>query len=292
VISQLSIAVFHGKIFPGYSWPSDRLTAAIPWADISNHPSDYYDSERFTIPVKLQAPALLSSVHVLILSEYLTSLGTERPFAFRQKEEICGRSSVRQADDDAAQTAGDEEEDVEVIEGASEMDASRDSMGEKDALEDQASEREVFLWEKDASEDQASEREVFLWEKDASEDVMSDNDTLKNVANEMDTNDTSENIANEMDTNDALENVANEMDTNDASENLMNENDTSGDIERKNDTSKSENDPLDNVAREGDTSEDVASEKETRRPGRKAGGLKKSSILQQGEIRRYCGFHD
>ena len=247
--------------------------------DISNHPSDYYDSKRFTIPVKLQAPALLSSVHVLILSEYLTSLGTERPFAFRQKEEICGRSSVRQADDDAAQTAGDEEEDVEVIEGASEMDASRDSMGEKDALEDQASEREVFLWEKDASEDQASEREVFLWEKDASEDVMSDNDTLKNVANEMDTNDTSENIANE-------------MDTNDTSENLMNENDTSGDIERKNDTSKSENDPLDNVAREGDTSEDVASEKETRRPGRKAGGLKKSSILQQGEIRRYCGFHD
>jgi hypothetical protein len=42
------------------------------------------------------------------LAEYLTAMDTDEPFTFHQKEEICRRSSVRQAEEDAERTANDE----------------------------------------------------------------------------------------------------------------------------------------------------------------------------------------
>jgi hypothetical protein len=155
----------HRLIYAGHTWPQDQQVVVIPWADISRHPSDYYDSERFEIPVKLQAPELLSSPHVWILAEYLTAMDTDEPFVFRQKNDICRRSSVRQAEDEAERTAGDEEDEEAteknkaaegVLTPRPTSDTSGDGRSETTTLMDSGSEK---LTEKDTSEDHRSEED-------------------------------------------------------------------------------------------------------------------------------------
>jgi hypothetical protein len=83
--------------------------ATIPWADVSANPSDYYDSEHFAMPAKLQPPELWSSTQVIAMAEHLSARDVDDPFVFRPKEAIGERSSERQANEETMRTAGDED---------------------------------------------------------------------------------------------------------------------------------------------------------------------------------------
>jgi hypothetical protein len=77
---------------------------------------DYYDSEFFTLPVKFQAPELMSSTHVLSLAEYLAakaSADADEPFKFRLKGDIHKRIGDRLADEELHQATGEEEDEDE-----------------------------------------------------------------------------------------------------------------------------------------------------------------------------------
>ena len=77
---------------------SNENIPAIPWANIHDNPSEYFDAD---IPVKLQSPETLSLSEVLRLAEYLAS--STEPFMFRRKAEISG-------DDEEDETGGKEPE--------------------------------------------------------------------------------------------------------------------------------------------------------------------------------------
>ena len=83
--------------------------AAIPWADISNNPSDYYDTNRFEVPIKLNAPEQLTLPQLWSLAEFLSSMENDAPLVFRDKVEISKRSDICQAAEDVEQMAGDED---------------------------------------------------------------------------------------------------------------------------------------------------------------------------------------
>ena len=89
---HFTLVSLHGlSLCIGYSWPAERQVAAIPWADIFNHPDDYYDAERFKSPTKLRAPERLSVPDLWNLASFLQA---EPPFVFREKREIVERSCI------------------------------------------------------------------------------------------------------------------------------------------------------------------------------------------------------
>ena len=67
-----------------YAWPMDRDVAATPWADIQDNPSDYYDTDQFTLPARLQSPEHLSLTNVLMITQYLAT----HSFVFCSKADI------------------------------------------------------------------------------------------------------------------------------------------------------------------------------------------------------------
>jgi len=93
----------------GYTWPSDKDMAAIPWADISHHPSDYYNTDCFAVPFNLRAPDHLKLSHLWSLTEYLLSMEDDAPFVFRDKVDIKKRTGVHQAEAEAEQEVCDED---------------------------------------------------------------------------------------------------------------------------------------------------------------------------------------
>jgi len=93
----------------GYTWPSDKDMAAIPWANISHHPGDYYDTDRFMVPFNLRAPDHLKPSHLWSLTEYLLSMEDDALFVFRDKADIKKRTGVCQAEAEAEQEVCDED---------------------------------------------------------------------------------------------------------------------------------------------------------------------------------------
>jgi hypothetical protein len=91
---------------PADNWPADQDFAAPPWANIFEHPGDYYDTEHFHLPVALQAPEQMLHWETLRLANYLL----EARFTFRSKADIIRRMRHRKRDGEIAATAGDDED--------------------------------------------------------------------------------------------------------------------------------------------------------------------------------------
>jgi hypothetical protein len=71
-------------------------------------------------------------MHILTLAEYLAAIDRDEPFMCHQKEDICRRSSARQAEEDIERTAGDEniKEVMEPISQATKQTTSHDNFEE------------------------------------------------------------------------------------------------------------------------------------------------------------------
>jgi hypothetical protein len=105
---------FYGvDVWLDFGWPKDEEVAAVPWGDLEAHPTDYYDTERYSIPVALNSPAHLTNMQVLTLAEHLAHL-TADPFVFRDKATILdrrrnrkvGQAMMGDADEDSAWDLG------------------------------------------------------------------------------------------------------------------------------------------------------------------------------------------
>jgi hypothetical protein len=152
------------SIYLGHTWPRDQQIAATPWADISNNPSDYYDSECFTLPVKLQAPERMSPTHVLILAEYLaatSSANADEPFMFRHKDDIHRRTGDRHADEEAQHTTGEEGDEENVMNDMepSSKGAEKDNNGQLVELQQDEGQSEKVTSEAENTVPSDSERE-------------------------------------------------------------------------------------------------------------------------------------
>ncbi|KAJ6576208.1 hypothetical protein B0H10DRAFT_2103258 [Mycena sp. CBHHK59/15] len=64
---------------PVHRNPLGSESLPVPWTMIGADPSQFYDTERFTLPTPLQNPESLTSLQTLILGEFLN--GSE-PFRF------------------------------------------------------------------------------------------------------------------------------------------------------------------------------------------------------------------
>jgi len=89
-----------------YAWPRDQDIAATPWADIYDNPADYYNTDQFPLPARLQSPDIMSVTDVLILAQFLAS----HTFLFHTKADILGKRQTRKAEEE---TQNLEEEEVE-----------------------------------------------------------------------------------------------------------------------------------------------------------------------------------
>jgi hypothetical protein len=83
--------------FLDHAWPKDQDIAATPWADIHDNPSDYYDTNQFALPVRLQSPDHMSLTDVLKVAEYLAS----HSFLFHPKANILDKRRTRKAEEEA-----------------------------------------------------------------------------------------------------------------------------------------------------------------------------------------------
>lgn len=91
---------------PDHAWPKDQEIAATPWADIHDNPLDYYDTNEFALPVRLQSPDHMSLTDVLKVAEYLAS----HAFLFHPKANILDKRRARKAEEEAQD---DDEEEVD-----------------------------------------------------------------------------------------------------------------------------------------------------------------------------------
>jgi hypothetical protein len=82
----------------------DQDIAAVPWADIYENPSDYYDTNHFALPAQLQSPDHLSLTNVLMIAQYLAS----HSFSFRPKADILDKRRNRNAEKEAQHDDGEE----------------------------------------------------------------------------------------------------------------------------------------------------------------------------------------
>ncbi|KAJ7581900.1 hypothetical protein C8J56DRAFT_1101417 [Mycena floridula] len=55
-------------LFEECTWTSDTVYASIPWADIHQNPSDFYDIEHFKAPTPLNVPELINPLIVMTSS--------------------------------------------------------------------------------------------------------------------------------------------------------------------------------------------------------------------------------
>src|SRR5215471_2182563 len=105
---------------PDHAWPKDQDIAATPWSDIHDNPSDYYDTNKFALPVRLQAPDRMSPTDVLKAAEYLAS----HSFLFYPKANILDKRRTRKAEEEAEY---DDEEEVDSRPAVDEEEVDPDS---------------------------------------------------------------------------------------------------------------------------------------------------------------------
>ncbi|KAJ7874498.1 hypothetical protein B0H14DRAFT_2569183 [Mycena olivaceomarginata] len=97
---------FGVPVFPGIDLnivtPADTLQSAhvwapvtdyppIPWEDLACNPSAYYDTVKFSLPLKLALPQTLNTLHTKIWAEHLirtSSAFADTPFVFCSKERL------------------------------------------------------------------------------------------------------------------------------------------------------------------------------------------------------------
>jgi hypothetical protein len=84
----------------------DQDIAAVPWADIYENPSDYYDTNHFALPAQLQSPDQMPLTDVLMIAQYLAS----HSFSFRPKADILEKQRIRNAEDEAHHDDGEEDD--------------------------------------------------------------------------------------------------------------------------------------------------------------------------------------
>ncbi|KAJ7223753.1 hypothetical protein B0H12DRAFT_1078110 [Mycena haematopus] len=76
---------FADLAIPSRSWDTDLPQ----WAGIAQNPDMYYDTRKFSLPVKIfRAPDSLSAVEIFALAEYF-GVRSSDPFVFRDKEEAA-----------------------------------------------------------------------------------------------------------------------------------------------------------------------------------------------------------
>ena len=88
-----------------YAWPRDQDVAATPWVDIHDNPADYYNTDRYALPVRLQLPDHMSLTDVLTVAQFLAG----HSFLFHPKADILGKRQTRKAEEQAQE---DNEEEV------------------------------------------------------------------------------------------------------------------------------------------------------------------------------------
>ncbi|KAF8810570.1 hypothetical protein BYT27DRAFT_7091508, partial [Phlegmacium glaucopus] len=78
-----------------FSWGTDKNSSTIPWAEVVEHPHDYFDTSLYKLPCVLNAPDKLKSnpVHIFALYDFFVLASTSLPFKFRSKQEIMKRTS-------------------------------------------------------------------------------------------------------------------------------------------------------------------------------------------------------
>jgi hypothetical protein len=121
---------------PDHAWPKDQDIAATPWADIRDNPSDYYDTNKFALPLLLQSPDHMSPTDVLKVAEYLAS----HSFLFYPKADILDKRRTRKAEEEAQD---DDEEDVDPSANLDEEEVVSDSGMGNDAKPDEEEVEEV-----------------------------------------------------------------------------------------------------------------------------------------------------
>ncbi|KAF8803120.1 hypothetical protein BYT27DRAFT_7226148 [Phlegmacium glaucopus] len=78
-----------------FSWGTDKNSSTIPWAEVVEHPHDYFDTSLYKLPCVLNVPDKLKSnpVHIFALYDFFVLASTSLPFKFHSKQEIMKRTS-------------------------------------------------------------------------------------------------------------------------------------------------------------------------------------------------------
>ncbi|KAJ7857941.1 hypothetical protein B0H14DRAFT_3637466 [Mycena olivaceomarginata] len=90
--TRVLIAEYWAHIW-AHVWAPVTDYPPIPWEDLGRNPSAYYDTVKFSLPLKLALPQTLNTLHTTIWAEHLvrtSSAFADTPFVFYSKERLMG----------------------------------------------------------------------------------------------------------------------------------------------------------------------------------------------------------
>lgn len=87
------LLLYYIKVPSAHVWAPVTDYPPIPWEDLGRNPSAYYDTVKFSLPLKLALPQTLNTLHTTIWAEHLvrtSSAFADTPFVFYSKERLMG----------------------------------------------------------------------------------------------------------------------------------------------------------------------------------------------------------
>ncbi|KAJ7795498.1 hypothetical protein B0H14DRAFT_3495902 [Mycena olivaceomarginata] len=90
--TRVLIAEYWAHIW-AHVWAPVTDYPPIPWENLGRNPSAYYDTVKFSLPLKLALPQTLNTLHTTIWAEHLvrtSSAFADTPFVFYSKERLMG----------------------------------------------------------------------------------------------------------------------------------------------------------------------------------------------------------